>query len=139
MRCLSLLFLLALVGCSTTPPFTPTERLAGEWTCAMDGSRVHLTPDGRWTYYFTSEDGPAAQPGSFEATWKTISFNADAGNCMNIDGRYDYELSVDTLLFTLRHDECPGREIRLEYAWTRMLQPDIPAVAEGELEAINDE
>lgn len=138
MRWLSLLPLITLVGC-TTPHFTPAERLAGDWTCGMDGSRVHLAPDGRWTYYFTNEDGPAVQPGNFEATWKTISFHSDTGPCAEVEGRYDYELSLDTLLFTQLHDECPGREIRLEYAWTRVMRPDIPAVADGELEAINDD
>ncbi|MDG2423912.1 MAG: hypothetical protein P8M22_08030 [Phycisphaerales bacterium] len=139
MRSITLLPLLALVGCATQPSFTPAERLAGDWTCSMDGSRVHLEADGDWIYHFTDEAGPTTQPGSFEATWKTISFQSDVGSCSDVVGSYEYELSRDTLLFTLKKDDCPGREIRMEYAWTRMMTPDIPAVADGELEAIKDE
>ena len=139
MRLLTILPLLAFTGCTTQPAFTPAERLAGQWTCALDGSRVHLLPDGQWTYFFINEDGPVIRPGSFEATWKTVSFQSDEGDCAGIIGEYGYELSRDTLLFTLKKDDCPFRETRMAYAWTRMMTPDIPAVREGELEAVKEE
>ena len=52
-------------------------------------------------------------------------------------GSYEYILSRDTLLFTLKNDSCELRTIKLDYAWTRGMAPSIPAVEEGEV-AIED-
>ncbi len=105
----------------------------------MDGSRVTMSPDGTWLYAYLDEDGSHVLPGSFEATWDMITFTTWDGRCADVEGRYDYDLSMDTLMLTLSHDDCPGREIRMEYAWTRAMRRDTPAVDAGMLEAISEQ
>lgn len=105
----------------------------------MDGSRVTMSPDGSWLYAYNDQDGRHELPGSFEATWDVITFVSDDGLCIDVEGRYDYELSLDTLLLTLSHDECPNREIRMAYAWTRAMTRDLPAVRAGTFKAITEQ
>ena len=104
----------------------------------MDGTRVTMSPDGTWLYAYIDENGRHVHPGSFDATWDTITFITQDGLCAGVEGRYDYELSMDTLRLSLSHDECPGREIRMQYAWTRAMTRDEPAVEAGTLEAITE-
>ena len=132
---LLLLATLSTAACGPDVPFTPAQRLAGEWTCTMDGTRVHLHADGRWELILETEDGVSRTPGTFTATWSSITISSESGPCPGVDGRYTYELSRDTLLLTEARDDCPARETRFEYAWTRMLEPAIPEVQQGELEA----
>ena len=91
MRSLLLSLPLLIVGCTTDPGFTPAQRLAGEWTSAMDGSRVTMSPDGTWLYAYIDENGRHVLPGSFDAGWKTVTFISDAGLCAGVEGRYDYD------------------------------------------------
>ncbi|MBG79732.1 MAG: hypothetical protein CMJ39_03350 [Phycisphaerae bacterium] len=126
--------LLFLTACGPDIPFTPAERLAGEWTCTMDGSQAVLHADGTWT---SLAPDLSQSEGTFKATWKTIEFMAASGPCADLAGSYGYILSRDTLLFTLKDDSCELRTIKLDYAWTRGLSPSIPAVEQGEA-AIED-
>lgn len=139
MRCLLLTISILCVGCTSDPGFTPAQRLAGEWTSSMDGARVTMSSDGTWIYASIDENGNIAHPGTFEATWDTITLRSDNGPCRGMEGRYEYDLSMDTILFTLAHDECDGRRLRMDYAWTRAMSPNIPAVKAGTLEAITEE
>ena len=102
----------------------------------MDGTRVTMSPDGTWLYAYIDENGRHVHPGTFDATWNTITFITRDGLCAGVEGRYDYDLSMDTLLLTLSHDECTGRETRMEYAWTRAMSRDEPAVTAGEMKFI---
>lgn len=139
MRCLFLSLPLLFIGCTTDPGFTPAQRLSGEWTSTMDGSRVTMSPDGSWLYAYLDENGNHVLPGSYVATWDTITFMTRDGVCAEVEGRYEYDLSMDTLLLTLSHDDCPGREARMEYAWTRAMPRDIPAVRAGESKFITEQ
>ncbi len=103
----------------------------------MDGTRVTMSSDGTWLYAYIDENGRHLLPGSFDATWDTITFISDDGLCAGVEGRYDYDLTRDTLLLSLSHDECPGREIRMEYAWTRAMPRDTPAVEADKLNALS--
>ena len=122
--------LMFLTACGPDIPFNPAQRLAGEWTCTMDGSQAVLHADGTWTSLAADL---SQSEGTFTATWKTIEFDSMSGPCAEVTGSYEYVLSRDTLLFTMKHDTCEPRVMKLDYAWTRGMSPSIPAVEEGEL------
>ena len=122
--------MLLLNACGPDIPFTPEQRLAGEWTCTMDGSQVVLHADGTWTSLSPELN---QSEGTFKADWKTVEFNASSGPCADLSGSYEYVLSRDTVLFTLKHDPCDLRVMKLDYAWTRGMAPSIPTVEAGEL------
>lgn len=106
----------------------PAERLAGTWSSTFSGAVVEIIAedDTSGIYVAMPADGEMdGYSGRFKATQTEFTIvNDDDGPCPGQTGRYEFAIMTGVIQFTLKHDECEGREPVMEEAWVRVFSPD---------------